>query len=315
MKMYNIGMVGLNPGNGHPYSFSAVFNGFNQDALDEFCEFSLIRKYLRDFHDGRDFIPEARVSHIWTENADVSRKIAAVSRIPHIASSLDELVESVDAILFARDDVWNHWEMSKKIFASGKPLFMDKLLSPDRSELAHFAECAHNYPLMTSSSFRWSALVDAAAQLLSSAELATVYGAAPCIWERYAPHLLEPLFHLIGNQVVSVQNAGAENADTVILTFANGVQAVLQVFERLSLPLELTFRFRGDHPPYTMPYTDPTLEHYFFSIVKMMKEFTGMLKTGITPTPLQNTLLLNKVVIAALESRQNNGKKIRISRK
>lgn len=307
--MYNIGMVGLNPGNGHPFSFSAVFNGFNQDALDEFCEFSLIRKYLRDFHDGRDFIPEARVTHVWTENPDVSRKIAAVSKIPSIASSLDELVENVDAVIFARDDVWNHWEMSKKIFASGKPLFMDKLLSPDRSELALFAEYARDYPLMTSSSFRWSPLVEAAAQL-SSGELATVYGAAPCIWERYAPHLLEPLFHLIGNQVVSVQNAGDENADTVILTFASGVQAVLQVFDRLCLPLELIFRFRGDQQPYTIPYTDPTLEHYFNSIVHMMKAFTGMLKTGISPTPLQNTLQLNNVVIAALESRQNNGRKI-----
>jgi len=312
--MYNIGMVGLNPGNGHPYSFSAVFNGFNQEALDEFCEFSLIRKYLRDFHGGRDFIPEARVTHVWTENPDVSRKIAAVSKIPRIASSLDELVESVDAVIFARDDVWNHWEMSKKIFASGKPLFMDKLLSPDRRELEFFAECAQNYPLMTSSSFRWSPLVDAAAKQLASGELTTVYGAAPCIWERYAPHLLEPLFHLIGNRVVSVQNAGSENADTVILTFATGVQAVLQVFDRLSLPIELVFRFRGDQPPYTIPYTDPTLEHYFNSIVEMMKAFTAMLKTGITPTPLQNTIQLNNIVIAALESRQNNGRKIYIDR-
>lgn len=311
--MLNIGMVGLNDGNGHPYSFSAVFNGYNPEALDKHCDFNLIRKYLRAFHDGSDYIPQARVTHIWTEEAAVSRQVAAVSCIPNICASLEELVESVDAVIFARDDVWNHWRMAKNIFSSGKPLFMDKLLSPDRDELAHFAECAKSYPLMTSSSFQWSPLVCEAVHNLPFEELATVYGAAPCTWERYAPHLLEPLFRLIGEQVVSVQNCGCGNADTVILTFASGIQAVLQVFDRLSLPLELVFRFRGDTAPYSIPYTDPTLENYFLSIIEMMKAFIRMVETGISPTPLKKTLLHNQVVIAALHSRQHNGMKIQIA--
>lgn len=310
--MNRIGMIGLNPGNGHPYSFSAVFNGFDPEALARLCEFELIRKYLRDFHSNREYIPDVRVTHIWTQSREASEKVAAVSRIPNIAASPEELIDSVDAVIFARDDVWNHWSMARKIFDSGKPVFLDKLWSPDPAEMELFSEVAKNYPLMTSGSFRWSPLTTQSKEVVKQERPATVYGATGCVWERYAPHLLEPLFHLLGHDVVSVQNAGREKADTVILSFSDGLQAVLQVFERLSLPLELVFRFRNGRAPYTLPYTDPTLENYFLSIVEMMRAFRTMMKTGVTPTPREETLLLNKVVIAALRSRQANGTKINI---
>ena len=34
--MLKFGIVGLNAGNGHPYSFSAVFNGYDPEALERY---------------------------------------------------------------------------------------------------------------------------------------------------------------------------------------------------------------------------------------------------------------------------------------
>ena len=31
--MINLGMIGINEGNGHPYSYSAMFNGYDPLAL------------------------------------------------------------------------------------------------------------------------------------------------------------------------------------------------------------------------------------------------------------------------------------------
>ena len=45
-KYLNIGIIGSNEGNGHPISFSSIFNGYNKKYLNKFCKFDLIKQYL-----------------------------------------------------------------------------------------------------------------------------------------------------------------------------------------------------------------------------------------------------------------------------
>ena len=49
-KYLNIGIIGSNEGNGHPISFSSIFNGYNKKYLNKFCKFDLIKQYLPKFH-------------------------------------------------------------------------------------------------------------------------------------------------------------------------------------------------------------------------------------------------------------------------
>ncbi len=309
--MLKFGIIGMNDGNGHPYSFTAAFNGFNAEALAEKCSFPIIREYLTAHHRNREFIPDARVTHIWTQDKEISQQIADVSNIPHVADSITELVSEVDGIIFARDDIWNHWEMAKEIFASGKPVYMDKLLAHNVEDLQKFITVTgENYPLLTASSYQFAPNVKCAAETMPLTELRTVHGASPVIWVRYAPHLLGALFAICGNDVISVQNCGADKEDTVCLTFANGVQAVLQVFEKMALPLELKFFFNAPHAPVTVAYTDPGLGSYFLSIVEMMRAFTEMAKSGKKVVSFSDTLKTNAIVLAGIRSREENGRKI-----
>ncbi len=309
--MLNFGIVGMNEGNGHPYSFAASFNGFDPEALEKYCDFPIIRKYLAAHHRNQEFIPEARISHIWTQDRAVSEGVAAVAKIPHICSSLEEMAAKVDGIIFTRDDIWNHFEMASPLFRTGKPVYMDKLLCATEQELRSFLGIiGRDYPLLTASSFRYAPLVKKAAEFMRGREPFTVHGTSPCIWIRYAPHLLDALFAISGRDVVTVQNTGSEGRDTVTLTYRNGLQAIMQVFDGMALPLGLTYRFRAPQAPYEVPYTDDTLESYFLSIVEMMRAYTRMVVTGVRSVTLEETVFMNRVVLAGIASRERNGGKI-----
>ena len=157
IAMLNLGIIGINDGNGHPYSYTAVFNGYNAAALDKECPFEIIKKYLKTHHRNQEFIKGARVTHIWTHDKGESQKIARVSNIPNVCESIEELTEKVDAVIFARDDIWNHWKMAGPIFKSGKPVYMDKLLAHTQEDLDKFiAASGPEYPLLTASSFKFA---------------------------------------------------------------------------------------------------------------------------------------------------------------
>jgi hypothetical protein len=74
--MIKIGMIGMNAGNGHPYSYSALFNGFCENALLKHCEFELIKEYLPKHHSAANQIENASVDFIWTQDKTLSEKIA-----------------------------------------------------------------------------------------------------------------------------------------------------------------------------------------------------------------------------------------------
>lgn len=306
--MLKFGIVGLNPGNGHPYSFSAVYNGYDPEALERYCDYPIIRKYLTSFHRNQEFIGNARIDCIYAPEAGAAERVAKVAKIPNIAKSLDELAERCDAILFTRDDIWNHWEMAGKLFRTGKPIYMDKVLAATPEELRKFITAAGpDYPLMTASSYRFAPVVEQAKRELEFDKLLTVRGMSAVIWVRYAPHLLDALFRICGRDVEKVQNSGKDRADIVTLTYRNGLQAVLQVVEGVKSTLGLEFFFKADTPPRPVPYTDPTLESYFLSIANMMKEFTGMVETGRRPVSWAETVHMNRVVLAGIASRERGG--------
>ena len=306
--MLKFGIVGLNAGNGHPYSFSAVFNGYDPEALERYCDYPIIRKYLTTHHRNREFIDNARIDCIYAPEPGAAERVAKVAKIPHIASSLDELAERCDAILFTRDDIWNHWEMAGELFRTGKPIYMDKVLAATPEELEKFiAAAGPDYPLMTASSFRFAPLVAAAKREVKSDELLTVRGISGVVWVRYAPHLLDALFEICGRDVVTVQNSGRDRADIVTLTYRSGLEVVLQVFENIKCTLGLEMFFRKDTPPRPVPYPDPTLESYFFSIANMMKAFTEMVATGKRRVSWAETVHMNRVVLAGIASRERGG--------
>ena len=57
--MLKVGIIGYNNGNGHPYSYSAIFNGFNKKELLKNCPYPIIQKYLIKDHRNKNHSPKA----------------------------------------------------------------------------------------------------------------------------------------------------------------------------------------------------------------------------------------------------------------
>ena len=91
MKQLKLGIIGLSKGNGHPYSWSVIFNGYNPEVMKE-CPFPVIPEYLSKQKFPEDLIKEGHVTHIWTQDKSVSKHIAKASNIENI---VDNYLESL----------------------------------------------------------------------------------------------------------------------------------------------------------------------------------------------------------------------------
>ena len=83
-KRIKLGIIGLSEGNGHPYSWAAICNGFDSVVIKD-CPFPVIPEYLSKKVYPDEFLTDiAQVTHIWTQDKILSKQIASSSLITNI---------------------------------------------------------------------------------------------------------------------------------------------------------------------------------------------------------------------------------------
>ena len=309
--MLNIGIIGLNEGNDHPYSVAAMFNGYDEAALPE-CPNEVIRQYLPAVHRNEHIIPDARVSHIWTQDRDISARVARVSKIAHIVDRPEDLIGEVDAVILARDDVHNHWKMARPFIEKGIPIYVDKLLAHNMEDLNKFIEMTgDDYPILSGSGNRYATYVEEAKQELGDTNcVRTIHGVSCINWLRYASHLVDPICAIFGSEVETVQNLGREGFDVVHIVFTGGPQAVLQVIADLSLPIQFTCFCRNRPGHHTVELTDKGRSSYFMGFYRLFETFTAMARTGKPQLAFREIKNVTRVIIAGEISRAENNRKV-----
>jgi predicted dehydrogenase len=325
--MKRIGVVGLNEGNGHPISFSAAFNGYDEKALRE-CPFVLIREYLPREQRNEVFIDGARVTHVWTQDKKLSELTARIAKIPHIVDNMEDLIGQVDAVLLLRDDVENHWRMAEPFLKARIPLYVDKLIAHNMEDLRKFIRAAgKGCPFMSGSPSRYTRHTEQAKRGLDVSKVLTIHGVSRCTWLRYAPHLFDSISTLFGLDVETVQNVGEEGFDIVHIRYRSGPHVILQITQDMALPIEYTcyatasrsLEDKGGKKDaaaekkkldghYRVPFID-----YFHCFRELLIRFTRMLETGTPPIPFDDLVNGSKVVIAGDISRRKGNRVVRIS--
>ncbi len=101
------GILGMSAGNGHPYSWAAIFNGYDAEAMAD-CPFPRIPAYLAERRFPDDRLDQGRVTRVWTQDRAVSEHIARASLIDRVVDDYREFIGQVDAVLLARDDAERH---------------------------------------------------------------------------------------------------------------------------------------------------------------------------------------------------------------
>jgi hypothetical protein len=216
-----IGVIGFSEGNGHPFSFSSIINGY-EPIPAAWRDWEGILSYLKKQDPVDIGVPGARVSHVWTQDLELSGRIAAAARIEHICQTLDEMTDDVDAVVLARDDYEKHYEMAKPFLDAGKHVFIDKPLAVDPEALRYFAPFLASGQLMSCSGLRYARELDTLrATLPDLGDIRLVRGCVVRGWEKYGIHMLDAIFGVLPFRVQTVA-AQREDPFSVVLKGARG---------------------------------------------------------------------------------------------
>ena len=282
MTQLRLGVIGLSAGNGHPYSWSAIFNGYNPVAMEE-CGFPVIPRYLEKQKFPEDAILEAGVTHVWAQSRDIAEHVAKASFIPNVVSEYTDMIGQIDGLLLARDDAETHLAFAAPFLEAGIPVYIDKPLAlslAEANQLIHLQK----YPGQI---FSCSALRYAKEFELSDADwakigsLRQIHAIVPKDWDKYAVHVIEPMLMLAGDQggLESTRTIRSGEFVTMAASYRSGFQALVCTMGATSAPLSL--RVMGDKG-----WKDLFFQDTFFAFKSALYQFVqGVIHRDVRTDP------------------------------
>ncbi len=226
-----------------------------------------------------------------------------------IVPDIPTLCARVDGVLLTSVDGRIHLKEAREIFASKKPVWIDKPLAStleDAREIARLAREA-GVKWWTSSSLRF-------AEMLTALQGAGITGAVtwgPGPFEEhhhldlswYAIHPIEMLYALMGPGCVEVTRTYTEGADVITGVWKDGRIGTVRAL-RPGGPYGAVV-FRGKDAIQTDPKGATTYRPMLVEIVKFFE-------TGAVPVPTEESLEILSFMDAALRSKQAGGQPIRL---
>jgi hypothetical protein len=294
-RVVNVGIIGYSEGNGHPYSFSAIINGYNREAFKT-VGWPNIFEYL-ERRDPTDFgIPNMRVTCVWTQQLEESRKIAAATNIGHICCSIEEMVGLVDAVIIARDDWKSHADIARKFLKAGKSVFIDKPLSLDLDELRELNQYIEKGKLMSCAALRYAIELDPYRENCEKERPKYISGTILSDWERYGVHLLDGIFSGVDFNVVSVLSMGAE-VRTTILNCNDGSVISITCLGKTAKTFNISTYSMATRASYE-------INDNFTAFKRTLSQFKQMIVSGAPPVSPQLLINIMKTLIAGNFSMQ-----------
>jgi predicted dehydrogenase len=268
--MLRLGIIGLSEGNGHPYSWSAIFNGYDPAAMED-CGFPVIPRYLEKQQFPEDIIAGAKVTHVWAQDRKIAAHIAQAACIEHVVDRYTDMIGRVEGVLLARDDAETHYEFAAPFLRAGLPVYIDKPLALTVADAQRLFD-AQQYAGQV---FSCSALRYARELQLSEVdrvqvgEVRAIHAVSPQGWDEYAAHLIEPVLALAGAR--TVQRAEALHhgeCTTLSVTFSGGLHALVSTMGSCYAPLGM--RVMGDRG-----WRDLLFHDAFAAFKAALQDFVG----------------------------------------
>ena len=339
-----LAMLGMIPGNGHPYSWSAIVNGFDPRAMAA-CPYPVIPQYLGAQPAGSVQIEGAQVTHLWTDIPAEAPAVAAAALIPNIVARPEDVIGDVDAVLIATDDGFDHVRRARPFVEAGIPVFIDKPLALTGEDLRTFIDWEKaGARLLSSSGLRYAPEIVphlAGTPRPALGDLRWISGLSCKTWERYGIHLLEPIARVLGPGFLSVRlefstvGAGLSRDETgseihrgvnpllpppsrgkpaptaaieiAHLTHRSGVQVSLPVIHDGGATFG-TLHLCGTAGQVTVRMTDT-----YHAFRAQLVSFIDYVRTGKSPYPFSETVELMTVLIAGIRSRSAGSRRVELA--
>lgn len=238
-----LGVIGYSEGNGHPFSYSAIVNGYDDEAFGR-TGWPVIHDYLRAKDAAQFGFPGVGVTHVWMPDGAMAWALSEACRIPNVAARPEDMLGEVDAVLILRDDPETHWPTASGFLEAGMAVFVDKPLTLDAAELDWFAPYLESGRLMSCAGLRFAAEL-APLRARGGLDALGVILAAECAvlndWARYGIHMLEAVMGVLRARPVTIQRLpGATEAMAV--TLDSGVLVTINALGKSPKLFELTLR-------------------------------------------------------------------------
>lgn len=289
--MVKLGIIGLSEGNGHPYSFSAIINGFDE------AEFATagwpgILAYLKKKDPADIASINAKVEYVWTQDKALSRKIADSCQIPNVVSHYREFIGNVDAVIIARDDYETHYEMAKEFLEKGIAVFIDKPLTLDLSELAYFKPYIESGLLMSCSGFRYCVELDPWRQDIGQFGAVKLTQAAVINgWNKYGIHMVDAILSLDYAEPQYIEPVICSEHESVNIVMTDG--SLCQINALGSQVVTFSVGIYGTNKSESVQIRDN-----FSAFRRTLFRFVEQVRTGQPAIKPASTLLSIKTLIA-----------------
>ena len=308
-KELKIGILGYTEGNGHPYSWSAMFNGYNKEFMERECPFPVIPVYLGKQPAHTFGVDGAKVTHICCtgfEGIERARHIAKASLIENVVEHPEDMIGQVDAVICATDVGDEHVERCKPFLDAGIPMFIDKPLVNKEEDLKTFVQWRkEGKKFITSSCMRYAKEYEPYYQTTyEMGKLMYICSPMAKKWEEYGIHAVEAMYPLLGKGFISAQNTGVKEQSQVHLIHESGCRVDIPQGVGMAGAGMLMIGTRGSN------YVQCNDSYYAFK--KQLDLFVKWLRTGEEPVDFNDTVEMMKIIIAGLRSREEGGRIVRL---
>jgi predicted dehydrogenase len=338
-RVYRIGVISASIDgraqrtNGHTWHFAQYFHPeIHMPAIRRYQDPGSVRmfeRYIRNPRYNFDQLPfpDTRITHVYANPDDgLSNFVEAFPGV-RIARTLDELVESVDAVWLgdASGRGNDHYDLVAPALRRGLPTFCDKPIGGTVAETRRILELArqHNAPLMSSSLFRHEHGMEHALRMRDSGDfgplqfvLASMAGGySHPSWFIYGQHPVWSVVTLCGPGAQAVSMYAREATAHALITYPDRMPAeVWYGRPDLSGQYCQTFVYftRGVHQFTPAMEGDFWFGHHY-EMFRMAHTFREMVRTRREPVPHREILEVTAILHAGAKSMQERGRLVELS--
>lgn len=302
--MFKIGVLGFSEGNGHPFSFSAIVNGFEDTAFAD-AGWPVIHDYLRR-RPAEDFgIDGMAVTHVWMPQSDMARALSQCCRIDTVVDRPEQMLSQVDAVLIARDDWMSHLALARPFLEQGTAVFIDKPLTLAGDELEWFLPYVGSGKLMSCAGLRYAVELDPVRNGRGDyGGIRSIRCAVTNDWDRYGVHMIDAVFTLTLARPVSVRRLESEPHEAYFIEMDDGSTLLIETHGPVGPLFNIAVVGRGKASSHD-------LRDNFSSFRRLLQDFSHMLHTGEPPIPSKDVELSIRTLMAG-KAATVGGRPIRI---
>jgi predicted dehydrogenase len=267
---------------------------------------------------------DTQITHYYEGDPEVSQLFADSFPGVQVATSLEKMVDEVDAIWLgdASGTGDDHFDLIAPALERGLPTFCDKPIGQTVAGTQKILELArkHQAPIMSGSIFSYEWGVEEVRRLLARGELGDIQyvvasmmgGYSPEGWFVYGQHPAWSIVTLLGAGVEAVSLYARGNSAHGLVTYPDGPPAEIW-YGRPDLSVDYKYNETSVHFQKGVYRYSPAIENNFwfghhYEMFNMARAFREMIRTRVEPTPHEEILDVTAMIYAGAKSLQESSR-------